>query len=618
MTNEWDAERDSEWDAGNDAVHVGGVPIGRRRFIQAAGATAGASALAATVPAGLASASLPAVTTSFVPLPKGVRLADTRYPNQFPFKRIAPNRIRVQVRNKVGVPRQAVSVVITLTAKNRQTVNNYVTAFPTGLANPPEASNLNLPRPDEVTANLAFVRVGLEDSIDVFQFGACESIVDILGYFVPTSEPTREGRFVGLAAARRALDTRPNFVGAKSFTTVDVTRFVPAEAASVVINLTSVANTGGGFFSAVPNSVTREPETSSLNVFFPNDRRAAAVIVPVETVGGRRLIKVYASTASKLIVDVTGYFTNDTAPLSQTGLFVPTNPTRVLDTRKPDPTKRMWPRWVVEQTLPSPASTAAAAAVLNVTSARTRSDGYLTVSGARLPIPETSNVNWNGPNAIVPNLAISPITATYGFQVFNFSGGHVIADMAGYFTGQQRVATLPKYVNPPPPPIGPEWTLRIPRLGLTQRVMEGNSVAVTDAGHTWHWAGTGFMGQNAHVAVFGHRTEAARTIPGIDPTGRANGPYRNLHFMQNGDTWTVTTRDGREYTYRMVRRDLTDAQNRNILNATRFHPGTTFSIIVCTRGYDSSGYRRNLQWYDPTSLKYRLVVTGELVGWREF
>ena len=582
----------------------GPSPIGRRRFIQAASATAGAAALTSTIPSGFAEASIPAGAAGYVPLPIAVRAADTRYPNEFPFTRLADNQIRVKVRDRDGVPPDATAVVLTVTAKNRETLNNYVTVYPTGSASVPEASNLNLPRPSEVTANLAFVRVGSEHSVDVFQFGACETIVDILGYFVPVSASTRRGRFEGLAAAKRALDTRPDFVGAGSFTTVDVTPFVPAEAASVVINLTSLANPGGGFFSAVPYSLSGEPATSSLNVFFPDDKRAAAVIVPVETVGGRRLIKVFASTAAKLIVDVTGYFTNDAAPSSPIGLFVPTDPTRVLDTRKPDPTKRMWPRWVVEQTLPSPASTAAAAVVLNVTSARTRAEGYLTVSGARLPIPETSNVNWVGPGAIVPNLAITPVTATYGFQVFNFSGGHVIADMAGYFTGQQRVASLPQYVNPPPPPVAPEWTLRVPRLGLTSRVLTGDATYVTDSGHTWHWAGTGYMGQAAHVAVFGHRTEAG-------------SPYRYIHVMQPGDTWTVTTFDGREYTYRMVRRDLTDAQTPNILDATRFHPGTTFSIVVCTRGYDSSGYRRYLQWFEPTSLKYRLVVTGELVGWRE-
>lgn len=591
--------------------------IGRRRLLQAAATAAGAAAVAQVVPAGAVHGAVPAGATRFVPLPKGVRVADTRDPGRYPFERLAPNRIRVQVRNRAGVPADAKAVVLTVTAKNRQTVNNYVTVFPSGSSTVPEASNLNLPRPDEVTANLAFVRIGGQDSVDVFQFGACESIVDVLGYFVAVDGPTRDGRFVGLPSARRAIDTRPDFVRAGSFTTVDVTGYVPAEAASVVINLTSVANVGGGWFSAVPFSVTSEPETSSLNVFFPNDKRAAAVIVPVETVGGRRLLKIYASTAAKLIVDVTGYFTNDTAATADSGLFVPTDPTRVLDTRKPDPTKRMWPGWVVEQTLPAPADRDAAAVVLNVTSARTRNEGYLTVSGARLPIPGTSNVNWNGPNAIVPNLVITPVTASYGFQAYNFSGGHVIADMGGYFTGTQRIATQPKYVNPPPPPAPPEWTLRIPRLGLTSRVLEGNAVAVTDAGHSWHWAGTGWLGQAAHVAAFGHRTEARR-YTGVDPTGGVDGPYRYLHLLQPGDTWTVTTLDGREFTYRMVRRDLTDAQTQNILNATRFHPGTTFSIVVCTRGYDSSGYRQNLQWYEPTSLKYRLVVTGELVGWREF
>jgi len=599
-------------DERNDAV--GNVPgIGRRRLLQAAGAMAGAAAIAPAIPTGAAQAASGAA--KFVPLPKAIRVADTRYglghvfdaaapTNTNQFQRLAENRLRVKVRNRAGVPPEATAVVLTVTAKNRQTLGNFVTVFPTGAPTVPEASNLNLPRPNEVTANLAFVRIGSEDSIDVYQYGACETIIDVLGYFVPVAGAAKEGRFIGLSSARRAIDTRPNYVGAGRFLTVDVTSFVPSEAASVFINLTAVGNTINGWFAAVPYSVTTEPSTSSLNVYFTNDKRAAAVIVPVETVAGKRLIKVYAATAAKLIVDVTGYFTNEEAPLSQTGLFVPTDPTRVLDTRKPDPAKRLWPRWVVESRLPGAADTEAAAVVVNVTSSRTRGEGYLTVSGARLPIPDTSNVNWNGPDATVPNLVVTPVTAGYGFQVFHFSGGHVIADMAGYFTGTQRIASVPAYVNPAPPAAPPEWTLRIPRLGLTTRVLEGNSIVVTDSGHTWHWAGTGYVGQSAHVSVFGHRTEAG-------------GPYRYIHYMQVGDTWTVTTADRREYTYRMVRRDLTDAQTLNILAATRVHPGTTFSIVACTVGYDRSKAAYPDVWA-PTSLKYRIVVTGELVSWREF
>lgn len=567
--------------------------MGRRRFVQGVGVAAAAGAIGATLPAAVVDAAVPKGATSFVPLPKGVRLADTRNPKEYPFQRMEANRIRVQVRNRYGVPDNATAVVLTVTGKNFDRPNNFITVYPTGSQAVPEASNLNLPRPQETNANLVFAKVGKEHSVDIYQFFPCHTIVDVLGYFQPVTTATRAGRFVGLPTAKRALDTRPNFVKANSFTTVDITSYVPAEAASVVINLTALSNPGWGYFTAVPASVKSSPDTSSLNVVVPGDKRAAAVIVPVETVNGRRLIKIYAYGPAKLLCDITGYFTSESSPLSETGLFVATNPRRVLDTRKPDPAKRLWPQWVVEQKLPSPAATEAAAVVLNVTSARTRGEGFLTVSGARLPIPDTSNVNWVTAGATVPNLAITPVTSGYGFQVYDYSGGHVIADMAGYFTGKQRIPSLPAYVNPPPPAAPPTWTLRVPRLGLTSQVLEGDATIITDSGYSWHWTGTGFLGQAAHVAVFAHRTEHG-------------GPYRYVHLLQPGDTWTVTTGDGREYTYRMVRRDLTDAQTSNILAATRFHPGTTFSLIACSRTD-----------FLPTSLSYRIVVTGELVSWRE-
>mgnify|MGYP001824446331 FL=1 len=198
---------------------------------------------------------------------------------------------------------------------------------------------------------------------------------------------------------------------------------------------------------------------------------------------------------------------------------------------------------------------------------------------------------------------VTPITATHGLQVFSSHGAHVLVDLAGYFIGNQQIPQLPAYSNPAPPAAPPSWTLRIPRIGLTSTVMTGDPRYVTDSGHTWHWTGTGHMGQEAHVAVFGHRTEAG-------------GPYRYVDYMQIGDTFTVTTEDRREYTYRMVRRDLTNSSSANILAATRAHPGTTFSIVACTVGYDSRKSRYPNMWA-PTSLLYRIVVTSELVSWRE-
>jgi sortase (surface protein transpeptidase) len=146
-------------------------------------------------------------------------------------------------------------------------------------------------------------------------------------------------------------------------------------------------------------------------------------------------------------------------------------------------------------------------------------------------------------------------------------------------------------VNPPPPPVGPTWILRVPKLGLTSEVRAGNSNAVCNAGFSWHWTGTGYLGQEAHVASFAHRTSAG-------------GPYRNINLLSAGDQFTLSTSDGRTYTYQVVDRFLTDSNTQHILDATRFVGGTTFSLIACTQPN-----------FQPTSTAWRIVVTGVLLGW---
>ena len=131
----------------------------------------------------------------------------------------------------------------------------------------------------------------------------------------------------------------------------------------------------------------------------------------------------------------------------------------------------------------------------------------------------------------------------------------------------------------------------MPKLGLTSQVRAGNSNAVCNAGYSWHWTGTGYMGQDAHVAAFAHRTSAG-------------GPYRHINELAGGDQFTISTSDGRTYTYQVVDRFLTDSNNQHILDATRFIPGTTYSLIACTQPN-----------FLPTSTSWRIVVTGVLLGW---
>lgn len=573
--------------------------LGRRRFLAGVGAVT-AGAVLAGLPEGTAAAAPPTGASQFVPLRQVVRVLDTRTPDDYEYTPLSGHRVRLQLAGRFGIAANATAIVATLTAVNGSGPN-WVTIVPRGtsvsdlLAQNKLVSMLNLVNAGEASANLAQVRIA-DGGIDIASRVACDMILDVIGYYRPVTTAVREGRFVGLKVAERAIDTRRTIGEVKGGTSlmVDVTKFVPDTATSVVINLTATECVGAGYFTAYPYTAAKVPKASSLNVNTAGETRAAAVIVPVENLDDdTRRIKVFARRGAKLIVDVTGWYTGPQSSLSEVGLFVPVDPTRILDTRETGSIGRLWPGWTVEGKVPGAGATRGGSAVVNLTGVDSRGAGYLTIAAARRTLPSTSNLNFTGGLQVVPNHAITPITAKHGFQVFASGGAHVLVDYMGYFTGTPMTATGKPPVNPPPPSIGPEWTLSVPSISLVSRVLEGNGTIITNQGHSWHWEGTGFMGDDAHVAAFAHRTSHG-------------GAYRNLHLIPMGSTFTVTTTDRREYTYRVVRRDLTNSVVANILAATRFHPGTTFSMIACTRTD-----------FLPTSTAYRIVVTGELVSWRE-
>lgn len=550
----------------------------------------------------------PPGASRFVPLPRQVRFADTRNPAQYPFGRLI-DAIRVQITGREGIPDDATAVVLTLTGVNRAE-GNFVSVYPTGGARP-EVSNLNLSFPLEAAANLTTVRLGDGGAVDVYAFAPCDLIVDVAGYYEPVGAPVSEGRFTALPDAVRVIDTRAREVPQPGeIVEVFVTGAVPETASSVAINLTTTFTLAWGYFTCFPLDVVAPPESSNLNVNGPGETRAAAAIVKVTTdAAGRRGFKVFTYGGGHVIVDVAGYFTGPDAAPSTEGLFVPVVPGRILDTRQPGQIGRLWPGWVVEAAVPGAAATQAQAIVGNVTAVEARDPGYFTVFGAGTVLRDVSNLNADVVNQTIANHFISRIS-TRGIGVFTQSGAHVLIDMAGWYIGTPAVPTR-GYVNPPPPAAAPPWRIEVPALrsrsgrpGWSSRVLAGAADPIVDSGNTWHWTGTGFLGQAAHVGTFAHRTEAG-------------APLYNMHELRAGDEVHVYVADRpgdrRRFRYRVVRSDLvlnvrasTPANARRILAATRLHPGTTISIIGCT-----------LPTRLPTSLDHRLIVTAELVDWVE-
>ena len=251
-----------------------------------------------------------------MPLPAQRRIADTRNPQVYPFVRLTDRRIRVGIVGVPGVPANATAAVLTVTVVNRVGVN-FVSAYPAGSA-VPEASNLNTAVHDEVAANLVTVQLGAGGAVDLDAFDLCDIVVDLAGVYVPA--PTglaNGGRFVALPSAARVIDTRSTAVLLPGQSVVvDVTSVVPADASSVVINLTTTGTLAWGFFTCYPLDAAGPSETSNLNVNGPGQTRAAAAVVKVTTVGGVRGFKVWSYGGGHVIVDVAGYYTGTPAPTS--------------------------------------------------------------------------------------------------------------------------------------------------------------------------------------------------------------------------------------------------------------------------------------------------------------
>ena len=205
----------------------------------------------------------------------------------------------------------------------------FLTAFPCGEARP-NASNLNYGLGAPV-ANSAIVRVGANGKVCLYTADApTELIVDINGWF-PANSTYRA------TTPSRLLDTRPGLstvdgVGAGggrrtagSILELQVTgrAGVPANAAAVVLNLTSAEAGGSGFATAFPCG-TAVPTASNLN-YRVGAPVANSAIVKVGT--GGKVCLLVADADTQLIADVNGYF-------PATG-YTSLTPSRLLDTRSP-------------------------------------------------------------------------------------------------------------------------------------------------------------------------------------------------------------------------------------------------------------------------------------------
>jgi LPXTG-site transpeptidase (sortase) family protein len=516
-------------------------------------------------------------TSRFVPLPPQ-RLLDTRVDGtRAP---LGDNGIvTLPVLGQKGVKANAVAVVLNVTSTGA-TAAGFVTAYPAGIATP-TASNLNIGGASQDVANLVTVPVGANGSVSFYTAHTSHLVVDVFGYYEP-SGATDSGRFAAVSPIR-VFDSRDTgILAARATVRVGFRGAVPANATAAVLNVTMVDSGGGGYLTVFAAGAA-QPTTSNVNTTAPGQTVANQVIVPVTAAG----IDVFSYPGGHLLVDVAGYFTGAGAPSSDQGLFIPVTPTRFLDTRSVDNPigahLRPSPGFTVERSYTKNSSVPAnvSAIVMNTTLDNSRGAGFVTTYAAGSgPLPNVSTLNVGGSGKTVANHTITTVT-TRGVAFYTSGGGHLIADISGYFTGSPRAAVTSPVANPEA--VTPELPgqLTIPAMGLNDYVYEGIDIDTVNRG-PGHWPGTAGPGSLGNMTIFGHRVSNTR-------------PFNNLDVLNPGDDIFVTA-EGVTYRYVVIGTDITTPDNLAILNPQSAE--RTLTLIAC---------------HPPTSIRYRIVTKARFV-----
>jgi hypothetical protein len=225
---------------------------------------------------------------------------------------------------------------------------------------------------------------------------------------------------------------------------------------AVILNVTATDATAPGFVTVWPAG-GGQPVASNLNVERVGQTIPNLVIVPV---GANGAVSLFALKSLNLIADVLGYFTDNTAPDSDQGLFVPLNPNRILDTRAVPQRGGLYTSEVVG-TYRADLQVAGrggvpdsgvAAVIANVTATNATAPGFVTVYPAATNQPVASNLNVDHIGQTIPNLAVARLGYLGRASLYSLTSLDLLFDVAGWFTGDLTPPDPGVPTNPPIPP----------------------------------------------------------------------------------------------------------------------------------------------------------------------
>jgi hypothetical protein len=283
-----------------------------------------------------------------------------------------------------------------------------------------------------IKANAAVVPAGVSEGVNVYVRNTTNVVLDIDGYFVPTSGSTLA--FYPLTPCR-VLDTRnangdlggPFLSGGqeRDFPLLESSCIPPGVTPQAYsMNFAVVPYNGEALgYLTVWAAGQSQPLVSTLNNLTATIV-ANAAIVPAGT-GGK--IAIFPSQNTQLVGDINGYF----APAGQGGLSLyPAVPCRVLDTRQGNGAFSGELTVNVVNSVCAPPTTAQAY-VFNATVVPVGRLGYLTLwaDGQSQPVVSTLNAI---DGAITSNMAVVP-TTNGAIDAYASGTTQLILDLSSYF-----------------------------------------------------------------------------------------------------------------------------------------------------------------------------------------
>jgi hypothetical protein len=207
-----------------------------------------------------------------------------------------------------GVPADATAVVVNVTATN-PTAATFVTLWPSGVARPDPASNLNVV-PGQTLPNLAIVGIGGNRMVSLYNdAGTTDFVVDVVGWY---GGATASNVFTPASSPTRLLDSRygnaystPWGPNEARDLTVAGNGPVPADATAVVMNVTVTNPTASGYATLYPSGGVRPDPASNLN-YVPGLTAPNLVVVKIGP-NGKVALYNFAGTTD-MIADVVGWF----------------------------------------------------------------------------------------------------------------------------------------------------------------------------------------------------------------------------------------------------------------------------------------------------------------------